>query len=570
MAIMATLAQGREYTQDYLNSITISQADDRYCLVLGDCQLRNLNITGNFSFYGDVLNITVTNIYINATLIEGLNQTIEDVGNDIWVNELGDFMTGGLNITTSTNINSLAIIPTGDAGESTSLGGALLIRNTDNIGGALTIYSNADSTADSHLLQVRADNADFDRDAVHVFYDGTNDGLNVQNSGTGTANSALVLTSTNDDSSTMEITGTEISKGVIKITHDGNSGDTSASAIAIDLQGDKTAAQGIVIDSTDGGTSGSLLLLRNNNSNNKFQVTRNGTVVIEESIIFETSPLSWILNLRGVRTQSASSFFFDMFNGGKFFWRDSNNQNVMELSQGGIKAYKDINLSEKVLYNASDIHAERYCDPYSSCYNVSDFMGSFIRNDTDANLRNVSIFNLTVIDTIISEYVGKALNLISFGWFNHINALDINTTNLTSIRATIQNLTTPNYIKGEPKKQGFTIIDPHGVYLATSQHFFPVQSELASDISINITRVVCGIENRSLNLNWSLNYADFLSNRTNQVRIFSMNTTGAVCDSEDIEVIVPINKTLYVDFHDQEPLSQVETATATIFYRVVG
>ena len=40
---------------------------------------------GNMTFLGGVFNLTVTNIYINATTIIGLNATIEALGNDTYL-----------------------------------------------------------------------------------------------------------------------------------------------------------------------------------------------------------------------------------------------------------------------------------------------------------------------------------------------------------------------------------------------------------------------------------------------------------------------------------------------------
>lgn len=79
------------------------------------------------------------------------------------------------------------------------------------------------------------------------------------------ANSALNVTSDNPDASTVQISGHELGKGTVKISHVGSAdgSDGNAAAISIDLKTAGTKAQGIFIDATSGGTSGPLLQLRN-------------------------------------------------------------------------------------------------------------------------------------------------------------------------------------------------------------------------------------------------------------------------------------------------------------------
>lgn len=86
---------------------------------------------------------------------------------------------------------------------------------------------------------------------------------------------ALNLISDNRETSAVYISGHEtLPRGTVKITHTNGGADadddTSASALSIDLRrGDAagTAAQGIFVTSTDGGTTGRLLTLRNGGSN---------------------------------------------------------------------------------------------------------------------------------------------------------------------------------------------------------------------------------------------------------------------------------------------------------------
>jgi hypothetical protein len=86
---------------------------------------------------------------------------------------------------------------------------------------------------------------------------------------------ALNLISDNRETSAVYISGHEtLPRGTLKVTHtNGGSGatdDTSASALSIDLKRGTaagTAAQGIFVTSTDGGTTGRLLTLRNGGAN---------------------------------------------------------------------------------------------------------------------------------------------------------------------------------------------------------------------------------------------------------------------------------------------------------------
>lgn len=192
---------------------------------------------------------------------------------------------------------SLFIDPNGNSSVSTSTGGAVLIENTGNLGSALVIYSNAGaSTSGARLLSLRADNVLFDQAVMAISNDGTGAALSINGTGgtgvgvtistagtgsnhslgvnyTGTSATAAAgsFTSTNTAFTALQVSGHEFGHGTIKVSHvgDGISSDANASAHSIDLQNSDggtgtTAAQGIFITSTTGGTTGKLLNLRNN------------------------------------------------------------------------------------------------------------------------------------------------------------------------------------------------------------------------------------------------------------------------------------------------------------------
>ena len=82
----------------------------------------------------------------------------------------------------------------------------------------------------------------------------------------GTNNAGLNVVSVNTAFSACEVSGHETGHGTLKISHvnpgPGPAADANAAAISIDLQAGKaggTAAQGIFLKSTTGGTSGDIL-----------------------------------------------------------------------------------------------------------------------------------------------------------------------------------------------------------------------------------------------------------------------------------------------------------------------
>lgn len=162
---------------------------------------------------------------INAV---GLSVTQNDVTNNVRGIELANSGTG----------NAMLITQTGNTSSSISVGGALNINNTSNTGPAAVFYSNKGSGRAGRVFVVYDDNSAADTDTVLFQSDSSaNTVLNVKSSATG--------------------------KGGIKIETLSTTADSNASAISIDLQGTGTAAQGIFITATGGGTTGKLLNIRN-------------------------------------------------------------------------------------------------------------------------------------------------------------------------------------------------------------------------------------------------------------------------------------------------------------------
>ena len=103
----------------------------------------------------------------------------------------------------------------------------------------------------------------------------------------GTNNAALNVVSANTAFSACEVTGHESGHGTLKISHV-NAGpaptsDQNAAALSIDLQAGAaggTAAQGILLKSTTGGTSGKIVHYVDSNGVTLFALLQDGTVLL--------------------------------------------------------------------------------------------------------------------------------------------------------------------------------------------------------------------------------------------------------------------------------------------------
>ncbi len=180
-----------------------------------------------------------------------------------------------------TDINGRTTINyVGDAGSLYTSGGVIHINNTDNIGNAIGLYSNAGAEATGHLLAVKVDNPAFERSGLLFDYDGSGHPLAVINNSTDSTSNAITVTSNNPNDSAIGVRGIERGRGTIKVVHIGDAGTPNASGISIDLQGENTAAQGIFVDSTaTTGTTGNLMNLRNQGVS-RFAVSSLGSVTM--------------------------------------------------------------------------------------------------------------------------------------------------------------------------------------------------------------------------------------------------------------------------------------------------
>lgn len=148
--------------------------------------------------------------------------------------------------------------------------GQFLLKGGGTVTGALTANGGLDVnggiTADDTVRAAFLKTTSPTQHAVTI-YQASTTGVDVA--------AALNLISDNRETSAVYISGHEtLPRGTLKVTHtNGGSGatdDTSSSALSIDLKRGSaagTAAQGIFVTSTDGGTTGRLLTLRNGGAN---------------------------------------------------------------------------------------------------------------------------------------------------------------------------------------------------------------------------------------------------------------------------------------------------------------
>lgn len=217
--------------------------------------------------------------------------------------------------------NSLKIAPTANKSNSASVGGALYIDNSLSAGVGLGVYS-TNAAPTGNLAFIRANHASFNQRALRVHHSGSGIGVDVLQDGTGiglqvvgsggatsgahavaislsnsgsASSSALSVLSNNQAHSALQVTGNETGRGTVKIAHVGQPGlDANASALSIDVQnpGGGTAAQGIFLDATGGGTTGNLIEVRNNGAF-AFRVDSAGNVDIANVQVLTSRRTGW-------------------------------------------------------------------------------------------------------------------------------------------------------------------------------------------------------------------------------------------------------------------------------------
>lgn len=185
--------------------------------------------------------------------------------------ERGEYLVTELDVTNPLGGAAIQIIPLIPTSASTSVGGALNIDNSLNTGAGMVVFS-SQSAPSGRLIVGRSSSATFSQTVAFFQQAGTGHALHADLTQTNSATaSALNVTSANAANSAVFVSGVETGRGTIKVAHTGDTAvasDAAAAAISIDLKtsgvSGATAAQGIFIDATTGGTTGDLMDLRNN------------------------------------------------------------------------------------------------------------------------------------------------------------------------------------------------------------------------------------------------------------------------------------------------------------------
>lgn len=179
--------------------------------------------------------------------------------------EVLDYTEGPHSVTAPSTTPALTVKQQGNAGASTSTGGAINLDNSGSTGAGIVVYSTQASPS-GRLIVARANNPTFAQTAIYAENAGTGHALHAANtySGSNGTGCAANFTSTNSGNSTIFVSGVELTRGTVKVTHTGTGTDAAAACISLDIAGNGTASQGIFIDATGtSGTTGDLMDLRN-------------------------------------------------------------------------------------------------------------------------------------------------------------------------------------------------------------------------------------------------------------------------------------------------------------------
>ena len=201
--------------------------------------------------------------------------------------------------------NTIKVAPTTNKSASTSVGGAILVDNSQSTGAGIVVYS-TQSAPSGRLMVLRSNNATFNQAAMHIDYTGTNHAMTISHAGTGTASLGFSVVSTNASDTAVGITGACDSRGTIKITHNKSGTDTNASMISLLANGSGTACQGIFFDTESGVTTSGKLMNFCQNGSEKFVVTADGYVQIGGNQVLQGRITGW-----GSPTGTATRTTFD-------------------------------------------------------------------------------------------------------------------------------------------------------------------------------------------------------------------------------------------------------------------
>lgn len=203
-----------------------------------------------------------------------------------YVPERGEHDFTELDVSNPLGGAAIQVVPLVATSASTSVGGAVNIDNSLNTGAGLVVFS-SQAAPSGRLLVARSSSATFSQTVAFFQQAGTGHALHADLTQTNSLTaSAINATSANTANSCIFVSGVETARATVKIAHTGDTAvanDANAAAISIDLKSSgaagATAAQGIFIDSTTGGSTGDILDLRNNGSA-RLQLTSAGVLSV--------------------------------------------------------------------------------------------------------------------------------------------------------------------------------------------------------------------------------------------------------------------------------------------------
>ncbi|MBW4483033.1 MAG: hypothetical protein KME14_10855 [Tildeniella torsiva UHER 1998/13D] len=182
----------------------------------------------------------------------------------------------------------------------TTLTGAATLSNNLSVAGTSTLTGAASLGSTLAVTGVSTFTGQVNSGRVNAVFTGATSGQHsisaICQATTGDNISGINISSSNTEFSSAQITGVEEAHGTLKISHvKPTDSDANASGLSIDLKGTGTAAKGIFIDATEGGTTGNLLDIRNDGTA-ELRLTAAGELILAEDFSAPDAKLSIRLN----------------------------------------------------------------------------------------------------------------------------------------------------------------------------------------------------------------------------------------------------------------------------------
>ncbi|MBE9113412.1 hypothetical protein IQ273_28965 [Nodosilinea sp. LEGE 07298] len=187
-------------------------------------------------------------------------------------------LSGALNLAGSLSVGGVATLATLAVTGSLSAGPSTL--------SLATITGNATVGGTLGVTGISTFTGQINSNRINAVFTGASSGQHsisaICQATTGDNISGINVSSSNTKFSSAQITGVEEGHGTLKISHvKPTASDVNAAALSIDLKGTGTAAKGIFITATEGGTTGNLLDIRNN-ALGRLRLTSGGNLILAE------------------------------------------------------------------------------------------------------------------------------------------------------------------------------------------------------------------------------------------------------------------------------------------------